>query len=408
MRSLFSILCSLAVTAISATGQTIPTAPDPSPAAAPTVKGSLDGPRTAVFISPKDSCNQNDVPDAMARAFRDYTGTIHFSSASSELFESLGPTLETLQHSCDEAYNSKNDTNPADFNDQVWIDSFYTLDGKHIAGLAHTEYHGWAITGECDVQGDAQYSACEYDSDTYHFSEDGGYHFYTPKVPTNFLAGYPYQYKIDDGPMSYSVDTNVIEYGGWYYAVATDYNWPPNCSGTTGPNRCLVPLGGAPLRTQHVFDPNSWRSWNGTDFSVSFADPYARTLAHPEQHVYTPVPYMEYVNALGIYQPSNLVVAVLWDYWDNTLGPPGMYLTTSTDMVNWTKPTLVVTVKDLLSEDPKGSWLYAYFSLIDPDATDLNFSQIGDHPYLYYVRLNTNDVEDRILFRRRISLSATQ
>jgi hypothetical protein len=372
------------------------------------VQGKLDGPRIKVFASPKNSCNGNDVPDAMARAFRDYTGTVHFSSASSELFQSLGPTLDTVVHSCDVAYNSANDANPADFNDQVWLDSFFTLDGKRIAVLAHTEYHGWAIQGECHVQGDNQYSACEYDSDTFHTSSDGGYHFETPAAPGNFLAGFPYKYEIDNGPMGYSVDTNMIEYGGWIYAVATDYSWPPNCSGSTGPNRCRVPNGGAPLRTQDVFDPTSWRTWDGQDFSVSFADPYPGPVHDHESHVYTPVPYMEYVNAIGIYQPLNVVVATLWDYWDNTLGPPGMYLTTSTDMVHWTKPSLVVTVKELLTEDEPGNWLYAYFSLIDPDASDLNFSTLGDHPYLYYVRLNNNNTGERVLFRRRITLTAAK
>jgi hypothetical protein len=84
-----------------------------------------------------------------------------------------------------------------------------------------------------------------------------------------------------------------------------------------------------------------------------------------------------------------------------------MYLTTSTDLVHWTQPTLVVTVSALLSEDPKGNWLYAYFSLIDPDAPDLNFSVIGNHPYLYYVRLDTNNAENRVLFRRRVSITST-
>jgi len=104
----------------------------------------------------------------------------------------------------------------------------------------------------------------------------------------------------------------------------------------------------------------------------------------------------------------NVVVATLWDYWDNALGPPGMYLTTSTDLVHWTTPTLVVTVKDLLSEDPQGSWLYAYFSLIDPDAPDRNFSVIGEHPYLYYVRLDNNNSQDRVLFRRRVSITTSE
>jgi hypothetical protein len=62
--------------------------------------------------------------------------------------------------------------------------------------------------------------------------------------------------------------------------------------------------------------------------------------------------------------------------------------------------------RSLLSEDPKGSWLYAYFSLIDPDAPDLNFSIIGDHPYLYYVRLDNNS-QNRVLFRGRVSILST-
>lgn len=400
MKLMRTILCTLPLVAISVAQNTseAPTSP---------VKGRLDGPRKAIFITPQDSCDANDIPDAMARAFRDFTGTIHFSTASTELFQSFGSTLETVEHNCDRSYVSQNDTNPADFNDQVWIDSFYTFDGRNIAALGHTEYHGWAIQGECNVQGNAQYSACEYDSDTFHFSHDGGYHFYTPKVPGNFLAGFPYQYEIDNGPMGYSVDTNIVEYGGWFYAMVTDYSWPPNC-GTTG-NPCLVPNGGGPMRTKTVFDPTSWRAWGGKDFSVSFADPYPGPVQNPEEHVYHPVPYMYAVDAIGIYQPLNLVVATLWDYWDDSLGgPPGMYLTTSTDFVHWTKPSLVVTFQELLSEDPKGSWLYAYFSLIDPNATDMNFSTLGEHPYLYYVRLDNNPPYDRVVFRRKVTLSPAQ
>jgi len=404
MKYMLTIFCTLALSAVSS-AQISPAGTSPT-ASIPTITGTLEGSRTAVFVTPQDSCDANDIPDAMARAFRDDQGMVHLSSTSSELFQSLGPTLESVQHSCKRAFNSANDPNPADFNDQVWIDSFYTFDGKKIAALAHTEYHGWAIKGECNVQGNNQYSACEYDSDTYHFSNDGGYHFGTPKVPGNFLAGIPYKYEIDHGPAGYSVDTNIIPLGGWYYAVATSWTWPPNCSGTTGPHRCLT-SGGAPLRTQNVFDPTSWRGWSGSGFSVSFVDPYPGPVSHPQQHVFTPVPYMQFVNAINVYpyNGQDLVVATLWDYWDNELGPPGLYLTTSTDLVNWTKPRLVVTVKELGAIDPKGSWLYAYFSLIDPAAPDLNFSTVGDHPYLYYVRLNNNNVLDRVLFRQSIKLT---
>lgn len=407
MRRMLHVLCSLVLIAVAA-AQSVPEADDQTDSATPTVTGALEGSRVAVFRTPQESCSQNDIPDSMARAFRDYTGTIHFVAASSDMFQSLGPNLESLQHSCQAAYHSANDTNPAHFNDQVWLSSFFTLDGKRVAALSHTEYHGWAIPGECNVQGNNQYSACEYDSDTFHYSRDGGYQFLTPKVPGNFLAGIPYTYEIGNGPMGYSVDTNVVEFHGWYYAVATAWTWPPNCYGNTGPHRCLVPTGGAPLRTRDVFEPSLWRGWNGKDFSVSFVDPYPGPVSHPEEHVYTPVPYMGFVNAINVYRCADVVVATLWDYWDNELGPPGLYLTTSKDLVHWTKPSLVVTVAELSKNDPKGSWLYAYFSLIDPDAPDLNFAEIGDHPYLYYVRLDNNDAYHRVLFRQRIKLTLNQ
>src|SRR6202023_673030 len=101
---------------------------------------------------------------------------IHFVSASSDMFQSLGPTLESLQRDCEPAFRSANDPNPANFNDQVWLECFFPFAGKTIAALSHTEYHGWAIQGECNVQGNNQYSQCEYDSDTYHLSSDGGFH----------------------------------------------------------------------------------------------------------------------------------------------------------------------------------------------------------------------------------------
>jgi hypothetical protein len=130
-------------------------------------------------------------------------------------------------------------------------------------------------------------------------------------------------------------------------------------------------------------------------------------VPQPQEHIFTPVKWMQFVTGLNVYQPANVAVATLWDYWDDELGPPGMYFTTSTDMIHWSEPKLVVTLAEILSNDPKGSWLYAYFSVIDPDAPDPSFSIIGDHPYLYYVRLDNNG-QDRVLFRQRLTLSPAE
>ncbi|MFZ0686111.1 MAG: hypothetical protein WAM89_11265 [Terriglobales bacterium] len=369
----------------------------------PAITGVLEGSRSVVFDTAKDSCELIDIPDAPARAFRDYRGTVHLVSSHHILRQDLGPSLGDVKHSCDVVYNSAHDANPADYNDATWLDSFYSVDGKQVVALGHMEYHGWQHRGECQSKDFT--IACWYNADTFHLSEDGGYHFKSFPAPANYVIGLPYEYVVNDGPEGYSVDTGIVKAGDWYYAIATDWNWPPNCTGEPG-NECLVPFGGAPIRTSNLLDPTSWRGWNGKDFSVSFVDPYLGTVQHPEEHVYTPVPYMFYVNALNIYEPTGLFVATLWDPWNTAYGPEGLYLSTSTDMVNWTTPSLVVTQADLLAKEPKGNWSYAYFSLLDPNSKDGSFSGIGDTAYVYYVRFDENDPPYvRVLFRQRIKLT---
>ena len=53
----------------------------------------LDGPRVAAFDTSKESCAQIDIPDAAARAFRDYKGTVH-------LFAYKGPVPDPKAHVC--------------------------------------------------------------------------------------------------------------------------------------------------------------------------------------------------------------------------------------------------------------------------------------------------------------------
>ena len=67
-------------------------APDDRPdSATPTITARVKGSRTVVFESPREACNENAVPDSMARAFRDYEATVHLVASSSEMFQ---------KHSC--------------------------------------------------------------------------------------------------------------------------------------------------------------------------------------------------------------------------------------------------------------------------------------------------------------------
>jgi hypothetical protein len=368
-----------------------------------TLTGALTGPRTAVFDTRSEACELIDIPDAPARAYRDDRGTVHVIASHYVARASVGPTLEEVRHDCAVIYRSDRDPNPAHYDDYTWLDSFYSIDGRTVVALGHMEYHGWEHRGMCASRTDT--NACWYNADTVHVSRDGGYHFNSARAPADYAVGLPYRYVVNQGPEGYSVDTNIIKVGEWYYAMLTDWPWPPGCGAGQGRRPCLVPFGGSPIRTSSLLEPSSWRGWDGHGFSVVFADPYRDRIARPQDHVAAPVPYMYYVNALNVHEGPSVFIATLWDPWNDAYGPPGLYLSTSSDLVRWSKPTGVVTLAQLRAREPRGNWSYLYFSLIDPNSPDPNFSTVTDAPYLYYVRMDDNHGPyTRVLFRQRITL----
>lgn len=63
----------------------------------PLTPNLLDGPRVAAFDTSKESCQQIDIPDAAARAFRDYKGVVHLIASHYVTRAGLGPSLETIK-----------------------------------------------------------------------------------------------------------------------------------------------------------------------------------------------------------------------------------------------------------------------------------------------------------------------
>jgi hypothetical protein len=267
------------------------------------------------------------------------------------------------------------------------------------------EYHGWEHPGMCASKTDTV--SCWYNVEQLLTSSDGGYHFASAKPPANYLLSLPYKYQPNKGPEGSSIDNNILKVGPWYYASTSSWPWPPGCTmdKEAGKQQCLVPDGSCPMRTANILDPSSWRAWDGKDFTVSFADPYKAPVADPPAHVCVPVPYLDYANAINIYEPAHLFVATLWNQGSGGFGPEGIYFSTSADYVHWSKPMLALTKNQMLRREPLGNWSYAYFSLIDPNASDLSFTTITDHPYLYYVRSDEDHGPyQRVLFRQRVKL----
>ena len=265
------------------------------------------------------------------------------------------------------------------------------------------EFHGWEH-GLCKVKTDT--NDCWYNVDTFYLSKDGGYHFYRPKPPANYFVSLPYKYEVSQGPEGYSVDSNIIKVGEWFYDSVGGWAWPPNCGGGKGQRPCLVPAGVCPIRTNNILDASSWLGWDGKDFTVSFADPYRGPVANPAAHVCKPVPNIDFSTGFNYYEPAHLFIATIFTPGDTAYGVPGVYFSISTDFVNWSKPALALTMNQMLRREPLGNWSYQYFSLIDPKSSDSSFMTITETPYLYYVRMdNDHGPYQRTLVRQRINLS---
>ena len=156
------------------------------------------------------------------------------------------------------------------------------------------------------------------------------------------------------------------------------------------------------MRTKDIFDPKSWRCWDGKDFTISFADPYPGPVARPRDHICTPVPYLDYANGINDYEFAHLFVATMWSPGVAAFGPAGLYFSSSPDMIHWTTPALAMTLNQFLRREPLGNWTYGYFSLIDPSSTDANFQTISDHP------VSTTFDPTAIMLRIRASCSVSR
>ena len=362
-----------------------------TPVGVPTLSGAVIGPKQVVFDT-QNGCEQIDIPDAPARAFRDDHEIVHLLATHYVARAMLGPNLNELKRDCRVIYRSLRDPDPAHFQDNNWLYSFYTEDGRRIAALVHSEYDADEFPGMCATPSETD--NCWWNTVTFAQSLDGGYSFAVPNPPRNLVAALPYRYVIGNraSAFGYSGPTNILKIGGLYYALIN--NWPYKAQ-KYGP--CLI-------RTSDVFDPGSWRAWDGRDFTIRFSDPYREAITKPEEHVCTPV-LAGIAESLSQHVRSGAFIVTQFAADDRFNGPPGLYIQGSRDLLHWSKPVLLVRSVDLEVNDGPGKWTYEYASLLDPASDDRNFSTISDTPYLYYVRFDgSHPPYARVLFRRQIRL----
>jgi hypothetical protein len=107
------------------------------------------GPTQTVFDWSKDRCDNEDIPDLPARAFRDANGDVQLLATHYINRRFVGPSLDAIRRSCQVVMRSKMNADPSRYADHEWLASPYTTDGQTVYALIHDEYHGAEHTGRC-------------------------------------------------------------------------------------------------------------------------------------------------------------------------------------------------------------------------------------------------------------------
>lgn len=332
------------------------------------------GPRVAggeqpVFDWSRDRCERWDIPDAPARAWRDSAGRVHLLAGSERSRAAIGPDLDSLARDCRVLHRGAGLDDPAAWDDRTWIAAVHTADGQTLTALGHMEYHGHRRPAACP-SGD--YVSCWFNAVVELVSTDGGQSFARRGGGADLVAAPARPYDGDAGRRTgFFNPSNIVEDGGHLYAFVF--------AEAAGPQRrgpCL-------LRRPADGGPGDWRAWDGSAFTVRFADPYARAGAAPACQPVSGL--FSTVSSVVRHVPSGLWLAVTPMTAPD--GTTGIFWSTSADLLAWSPPRPLHAVPLLWARDCGQPAVYAYPSLIDPDSPSRSFDTVDDGFWLYLTRM---------------------
>jgi hypothetical protein len=368
---------------------------------APRAQGAsirLVGRPQVVFDWSREACVSGGYPDQPARAFRDFRGRVQLLLSHYVNHRLVGPSLELLQPDCDPVMSSAEDPRPSAFADRQWISSIFTRDGRTVWALVHDEYQGNLHPGRCPS---GSYYRCWYNAVTLARSGDGGRTYRPVGDGSGRLVAAPsFRYRPDLGSRGVFAPSNVVRgRDGAFYALVRIRD----LSGRQGV--CA-------LRTPKISAPGRWRGWDGAGFGYRFRSPYR---ASPSREI-----PCELIDPGRIAEMTESLTfnAVLDRYLLVGLAPPessavgadgpGLYYSTSTDLVHWSPRALIDRVVTKHSHRCGGPPAIAYPSLIDPVSPSRTFATSGAAPFLYYTLLRYEGCRlsnDRDLMRVRLAIA---
>jgi hypothetical protein len=356
------------------------TMPSTTPNPYPNAVLKITGVEEVVFDWTDNRCEDENIPDLPARAFRGADGQVQLIISHIHNYRMTGSNLNTLSMDCSMIMTSDQNADPALYNDNEWIAAPYTLDGQTIYALVHNEYQGNNHPGNCPQN---DYFPCWDNSITLAVSKDGGVSYSDAlQPPSHLVARLPYPYEAGAGPEGYRAPSNIIKgKDGYYYdffnvsMYKTQDQWV-----------CL-------MRTDDLSDPASWRYWDGKGFEGQFIDPYKNPPANPAGNVCAKVD----INNIGAslndsitfntYLGRYVLVGISADQIDNR-EVWGFYYAFSDDLIHWDHRKLLMEMALPWTVTDNTDVSYLYPVLLDPSSESMNFETTGKTAYLYYTRHN--------------------
>jgi hypothetical protein len=363
---------------------------------APSVSIELAGPRQVVFDWSREACEPTQAADLAARAFRDDRGRVQLLLSHFDNFRMIGPSLNHLHVDCEPVMTSAQNADPSAYRDREWIASPYTEDGRNVWALVHDEYQGNRHPGRCP-QG--TYHPCWYNAITLAVSRDRGRSFHHPRHSGHLVASPPYRYRAGEGPVGIFAPSNIVKQGKDGLHAFFRFRDPDGRRGA-----CLI-------RSDRISSASSWRAWTGDSFDGGFSNPYRQPNApHTDCDPISPVEIgqmaesLSFDTAAGLY----LLVGMAADRTGGRPRDPGIYLSSSYDLVHWAPRKLLMQSPTIHTYRCGARSPIAYPALLDPSSPSRNFSSSDGSAYLYFTQLRYRNCEktpNRDLIRVRVRIS---
>lgn len=351
------------------------------------IEGAVDQARRCCGEADPHLC-PGHVPDIPARVFSDGGGTIRMIVGSTSYFPMAGPSVFNQTRSCTVSFNKTADPNPAHYAANEYIDSPVAFPNGTVVALVHTEFPGNQYN-DCP-DGAKGYPKCWSVSVGMVVSHDGGRTFSHVRTPPGHLvASVPYRYNPDQLASGWGDPSNILRHptDGYYYVAL----WNRHDVGSQPRGICVA-------RTRDLLDPRAWRAWNGTGYSIQFADPYAIPSRVARDHVctVTNLPAGDVVDGCAAH---GLVWSTYLEKFVVTLGcnqarTPVFKYAVSDDLIHWSNAQTLFTLDEARKISAFVRIGMNYPTFIDPRSPvsygDSNFGTIGRSPYLFWVSEGDN------------------